>query len=123
MNHTKAVLSALFLAILLLGGCREISSMMDYQELKDYKAEMHIEGKKLIIKLDNPMGLRVARIDHLYRDGNVYIGAQRISTGGRRVYTYEVDLSGYDLPDDFNRRMYWVSSDGSVKLLYPEYLE
>jgi len=96
---------------------------MNYSELKEYKAEMNVDGEKLVIKLDNLLGLTVVSFDHIYKDGNIYIGAHRVSGGEGRIYVYEIDLSQYDLPDDFRKRIYWVNSDGTVELLYPEYLK
>ena len=93
---------------------------MDYSELEEYHAEMRIENNELIIKLDNRPGLMVFDIEKKNIDGNIYLVANRISSGSG-IREYKIKLSSYTLPDDIKEHIYWVNPDASATKLHPEY--
>lgn len=119
----KLVLSGIAALLLFssLIGCHTVTSYMNYSELKEYKTEMHIENNFLFIKLENPTYLTIAKINHKYTNGNLYLGAIRISTGGGRISEFRIILP--ENTTDMAKRIYWVNTDGSAHLLYPEYLK
>lgn len=95
---------------------------MDYAELETYKAKMRIESGHLVITLHNLPGLMVYEIVHVYKNGNIYLGAHRISSGGG-IKEYKIQISGYALPSDIKKHIYWVNPDSTVQLLHPKYLK
>lgn len=115
-------IAALLLSLSLIG-CK-LASTMYYSELKEYKAEMRLENNYLIIRLDNLPGIMVWEINPTYKDRNVYLVAQRISSGGGDIKEYRIKVSEENSPpSDIKKRIYWVNPDSSVNLLYPEYLK
>jgi hypothetical protein len=95
---------------------------MDYAELANYGAKMRMENNKLVITLSNPPGLMISDIEKKNMDGNIYLIARRVSSGGG-IREYTVNLSGHTLPADIKEHIFWVNPDATTTRLYPEYVK
>ena len=66
------------------------------------------EGDVLVIKPEKQRGWWLAGADVEVIDGDIYLTPINISSPGPR--TLEIDLSGSEVPDTWEGRLFWVAS-------------
>lgn len=120
----KSFSTILMTAVLVLG-CATEPRIRDVAHAPDASIMPHTYhetaawavGRKLYVQVDQVPGLNLARITPKVYRSEVYLEQLRISSGGGGTRTFEIDLSRFELPADWERHVYWIadtSTDGSV---------
>jgi prepilin-type processing-associated H-X9-DG protein len=74
-----------------------------------YSHRAWIEGRTLVIEVDQIPGLNVGLIRYRIVDGNIYLCPVRASSGGPGRDIIRIDLSSESLPSDWQDRIYWLT--------------
>ena len=66
------------------------------------------DGETLLLECVQMPGLNLARVEPVFFNNEVYLDSTRISSGGSARVVFRIDLSEFDLPDDWTDRVYWI---------------
>jgi len=80
-----------------------------------YSYRAWIEGRTLVIEVDQIPGLHVSFIEYWVIDGDIYLSPRRASSGGPGRDLVRIDLSSENLSSGWEDRIYWLTHEA----LYP----
>jgi hypothetical protein len=77
---------------------------------KDYKVYEKVwsNGKILFFECDQIPGFNLVKIESAFFKGDVYLDGFRVSSGGHGKMIFKIDLSKFDLPQDWTERVFWI---------------
>jgi len=84
-------------------------------EFVGYSYRAWIEGRTIVIEVDQIPGLHVSFVEYWVIDGDIYLSPRRASSGGPGRDLVRIDLSSENLPSDWKDRIYWLTHEA----LYP----
>lgn len=83
-----------------------------------YEKSAWSAGPKLYIDVEQNSGINLARITPKIYRGEIYLEQFRISSGGGGIRTFEIDLSKYKLPPDWEEHVYWIAESSNEYPLF-----
>lgn len=98
--------------LIILNACSSMEDWqgtnLDYKELEgQYKPRFFGEGKTLIVEVENIGGLNIVTITNMLYLGELYLGGIRNSSGGKVTSKFYIDVSRFNLKDDWKNHIYW----------------
>jgi len=83
-------------------------SNLVYQELEEQYHPMFFgDGKTLIVEIENVGGLNIRYLSKMVYQKELYLGGIRVSSGPKYKKRFYVDISQFNLKDDWENHVYW----------------
>lgn len=106
----------IYIIILFTSGCSFLPDRFDDNILiteRDSPSHYNIEkawskGNSLHIEIDTLPGLNIVTLTPIIFDDAIYIRHSAISTGGGHRVEFILDLSTYNLPSNWQDKIYWL---------------